>query len=129
VFKFVPILNPDGVAHGHYRTDTLGQNLNRCYGHPDPIKQPTIYGVLKVLQHWHAEKRLFFYLDLHAHANKRGVFIYGNHLLDVAKHTQNVLYPKVRMMLVLLLVLLLVPVLLLLLLVVLRLLVLTFLLL
>ena len=40
MFKIIPMLNPDGVYRGHYRSDTLGQNLNRCYDAPDPVKAP-----------------------------------------------------------------------------------------
>jgi len=29
------MINPDGVYHGHYRFDSLNQNLNRYYIDPD----------------------------------------------------------------------------------------------
>lgn len=50
VFKIVPFLNPDGVYHGMYRSDTLGHNLNRVYTSPDPQKHPSIYAVRKLLR-------------------------------------------------------------------------------
>ena len=43
VFKIIPTLNPDGVARGYYRLDTLGQNLNRFYVEPSKRDQPTIW--------------------------------------------------------------------------------------
>lgn len=36
VFYMVPIINPDGVDNGLYRSDSQGQNLNRHYLTPSP---------------------------------------------------------------------------------------------
>lgn len=80
VFKVIPILNPDGVYRGHYRSDTLGQNLNRCYDDPDPRTQPVIERARRLYLHYAEEDRLAFYIDLHGHVNKRGCFAYGNAL-------------------------------------------------
>ena len=33
-FVVVPMLNPDGCALGNYRTDSLGQDLNRAWTAP-----------------------------------------------------------------------------------------------
>ena len=124
VFKLVPMLNPDGVARGHYRADQLGVNLNRCYISPDPAREPTVFaakvqtrthtavrrGVVltstpypppphigpaqSVVVSYHEQGLLHMYLDLHAHATKRGCFLYGNHLPDLERQVWNVLYAR-----------------------------------
>ena len=79
-FKIVPMLNPDGVYRGYYRLDTLAQNLNRYYINPDPFKQPTIWAVKKAIQQQKIYNKITIYIDLHAHASKRGCFMFGNNL-------------------------------------------------
>ena len=43
------MLNPDGVARGHYRQDNYGRNLNRYYTRPTPEEQPTIYAAKELV--------------------------------------------------------------------------------
>ena len=72
VFKIIPLLNPDGVYRGYYRLDTKGNNLNRFYKNPKLDEQPTIFATKKIIAQIKETSKLFLYIDLHAHASRRG---------------------------------------------------------
>ncbi|KAG6595946.1 putative metalloprotease family M14A [Phytophthora cinnamomi] len=93
------MLNPDGVCQGFYRTDTRGVNLNRVYEDPQPEFAPAVFALKNflldiVIDYGGADSQSaqdnIVYLDLHAHANRRGCFIFGNnHLPDTLIDSNN----------------------------------------
>jgi murein tripeptide amidase MpaA len=40
IFKIIPMINPDGVIHGNYRTNISGYDLNKKWENPSKIYQP-----------------------------------------------------------------------------------------
>eukprot|EP00002_Diphylleia_rotans_P001009 TRINITY_DN10553_c0_g1_i2.p1 TRINITY_DN10553_c0_g1~~TRINITY_DN10553_c0_g1_i2.p1 ORF type:complete len:441 (-),score=61.63 TRINITY_DN10553_c0_g1_i2:127-1449(-) len=78
IIVLIPMLNPDGVILGNYRTDTLGANLNRYYDNPHPQRHPSIYAVCQAFLHFHYNFGIKLYVDCHGHAAKKGCFMYGN---------------------------------------------------
>ncbi|CAG5095721.1 Oidioi.mRNA.OKI2018_I69.XSR.g14306.t2.cds [Oikopleura dioica] len=121
VFKIIPILNPDGVVRGHYRTDARGQNLNRFYLNPDVSLQPQCFAYRQLIYYLHRNYRLDgkdipndidstaqdydslvedkesgvgFLIDLHAHAAKRGAFLFGNRLKLADYHAETLCYAR-----------------------------------
>jgi len=81
VWKIIPMLNPDGVVHGHYRCDLHGYDLNRMF-HPTPIaiRTPTVAYLNQLFKHMRTQqptRKVVFYGDFHGHSKKTGCFTYG----------------------------------------------------
>ena len=80
VFVFVPMLNPDGVEAGNYRTDGNGSDLNRMWQNPSPEEEPTLWHtkqtVLEIARNENFS--LDFFIDVHSHSTSRRSFMFYN---------------------------------------------------
>lgn len=49
IFKIIPMLNPDGVFLGNYRSNLMGVDLNRSWHIATPWAHPTLRAVVDML--------------------------------------------------------------------------------
>ena len=45
VFKIVPMINPDGVIAGNFRTSLCGRDLNRCFKFNNDLLIPEVRAI------------------------------------------------------------------------------------
>ena len=77
VIKMVPMLNPDGVIMGNYRTGFAGNDLNRKFLAPSKQLHPTVFAMKKLVEEIQLKRQeIWSYIDLHGHSLKKNVFIY-----------------------------------------------------
>eukprot|EP00042_Codosiga_hollandica_P040428 m.348044 g.348044 ORF g.348044 m.348044 type:complete len:1083 (-) comp55863_c0_seq1:70-3318(-) len=77
VFKIVPMMNPDGVIVGNYRSSLAGVDLNRVFRNPVRELFPCVFHVKTLLKRFKEDRPIVLYCDFHGHSKKQNVFIYG----------------------------------------------------
>ena len=70
VFVIIPMLNPDGVIQGNYRTSLLGSDLNRKYNTASKILHPTVYYYRMLCREIADANKCEFLCDYHGHSRK-----------------------------------------------------------
>ena len=77
VFYMVPFLNPDGVALGNYRVNSVGANLNREWSNQNPATAPSVAATTEAIESFVASGRRFdFFVDFHAYSSLRKNFFF-----------------------------------------------------
>ena len=79
IFKIVPMINPDGVVFGNYRTGLAGKDLNRKFKAKNIDLFPEIIHLRDYILKYKLSSKAKFtnFLDFHGHSMKKNVFFYG----------------------------------------------------
>ncbi|CAH8589860.1 unnamed protein product [Schistosoma turkestanicum] len=96
IFKIVPMLNPDGVYLGNYRSSLMGYDLNRQWQSPSLWAHPTIYATKQLLMNLdnNAFVDVNFFIDIHAHSTLMNGFMYGNIYEDEKRAKRQARFPS-----------------------------------
>ena len=50
VFKIIPMINPDGVVYGNYRSSLSGFDLNRVWKKPNKTLFPEVFAIKSLVE-------------------------------------------------------------------------------
>lgn len=78
VFKIIPMMNPDGVISGNYRTSLAGCDLNRRWINPNEVLHPEIFYARQMIMKLSSQRDIALICDLHGHSGANNIFMYGN---------------------------------------------------
>eukprot|EP00347_Sterkiella_histriomuscorum_P016106 403354471 len=87
IFKIIPMINPDGVVFGNFRTCFLGKDMNRMFfanqnEAGDKIDErliPEIVAVKKLIAYCQDldKNKILGFFDIHQHSKRKSIFLYG----------------------------------------------------
>ena len=96
IFKIVPMLNPDGVVLGNYRSSLMGFDLNRHWNEPTAWAHPSIFAAKDVIMALDENMNvdLDFFIDIHAHSTLNNCFMYGNLYDNEERFERQMVFPR-----------------------------------
>ena len=96
IFKIVPMLNPDGVVLGNYRSSLMGFDLNRHWNDPTVWAHPSISTAKDVIMALNDNSNvdLDFFIDIHAHSTLNNCFMYGNVYDSEERFERQMVFPR-----------------------------------
>ena len=77
VFKIIPMLNPDGVIAGNYRSSLGGHDLNRQWLSPSMKISPEIFCMKDMMRKTLECRKIVLFVDIHGHSRCKNLFMYG----------------------------------------------------
>lgn len=78
IIKVIPMLNPDGVICGNFRTSVSGSDLNRRWKETSQKLYPEVYHTKEMILKMSTERNIDLVVDMHGHSGEFNIFIYGN---------------------------------------------------
>ena len=88
IFKIIPMMNPDGVISGNYRTSLAGCDLNRRWINPNEVLHPEIYGAKQMILKSSQQRQVAMVCDFHGHSGATNIFLYGNEMKENQAETR-----------------------------------------